>query len=107
MKKYFFYTLFLVTWVSSCSSIKDNELDDNKVKLNALNDFLETQIKTPQKDIIIIAEKINSNETIKVFKGDSVVYSPTNILREGGVDISLYNEKDSVKMKKKYYNLCG
>lgn len=104
MKKRIFCILFFATLISSCSSIKGNELDDNKDKLNALNDYLETQIKTPTKEIIIIEEKINSNETIEIFKGDSVVYSPTNIVREGGIDISLYNEKDWVKMKKKYYN---
>ena len=59
MKKYFFYTLFLVTWVSSCSSIKDNELDGNKDKLNAnkkkLNDV--KVMKLVDKHIVVLINK--------------------------------------------------
>lgn len=99
-----FKVMFLLYLVSSCSATINDTSNDYKDKCSALNEFLKTENKDPTKGVIVLKEKYNSNRTIEKFKGDSVVYTPTNIIREGGVSLSLYRVKDWVKMKKKYYN---
>lgn len=72
MKKHILlYISILGILLSSCSSIKD----DYKAKSNALNDFLKKEIKDTINSIVIVKQKLNSNETIaKIQRGYNTVY---------------------------------
>lgn len=95
--------MFLLYLVSSCSAVTNETSNDYRDKSIVLNEFLKSEIKDSTKGVIVLKEKYNSNRTVERFKGDSVVYSPTNIIREGGVSLSLYKEKYWSEMKEKYW----
>lgn len=95
--------MFLLYLVSSCSVVTNDASNDYGDKYIALNEFLKSEIRDSTKGVIVLKEKYNSNRTVERFKGDSVVYSPTNIIREGGVGLSLYKEKYWSEMKEKYW----
>lgn len=115
MNRYIICTVIGLTFILSCATTNNKKKvlrskpdiatnDSIRDKYEALNDYFDKEVKDKPQKVIIIKEKINPNETINTFKGDSTVYSPTRIVREGGVNISLYSQKDWVKMKKKYFN---
>ena len=93
--------------IIGCSVNKSNQ-SYKQDPLDALNDFLETQLVDKDEEIIIIKERSNSDEAIMIFKGDSLEFSDSEgkvrlekPIREGGVDFPLYNQKEWVKMKNK------
>lgn len=99
--------------IMSCSTIKD-EQSIKQDQYDAINDFLETQIKDKTKEIIVLKEKSSTDETIKIFRGGLLEFSDSTRLvrlekpiRDGGVNFPLYNEKDWKKMKNKYGNKKG
>lgn len=99
--------------IMSCSTIKD-EQSIKQDQYDAINDFLETQIKDKTKEIIVLKEKSSTDETIKIFRGGVLEFSDSARLvrlekpiRDGGVNFPLYNEKDWKKMKNKYGNKKG
>lgn len=96
MKKSIYLLPFLIL-ICSCSSTKD--------KYEAVNNYLETTVKDTIKEIIILKEKLNPNETIYIFK-DANEYervSKTDVKKgDVTVDTLLYNEKDWKKMDQKY-----
>jgi hypothetical protein len=87
MKKEILITLLIISLISSCSSTKD--------KHEALNEYFNTVVKDTSKDIIVIKNKINSNQTIEIFK-EGTIYGETKL------DTILYNERDWKKMEKRY-----
>ncbi|MBF4473752.1 hypothetical protein [Flavobacterium sp. HJJ] len=82
-----FIILLIILLISSCSPTKD--------KHQALNDYVNTVVKDTFQEIIIIKNKINSNQTIDIFKFGTI-YGETKL------DTILYNERDWRKMEKKY-----
>lgn len=93
MKKEIFITLLIILLISSCSSTKD--------KHQALNDYFNTIIKDTSKEIIIIKDKINSNQTIEIFKVNDVIIA-IDSEGNGKTNTTLYNEKYWNKMYEKY-----
>jgi hypothetical protein len=92
MKKEIFITLLIILLISSCSSTKD--------KRQALNDYLHTVVSDTSKEIIIIKNKINSNQTIEIFNVNDIIAIDSNGI--GKTDTTLYNEKNWKKIKKRY-----
>jgi len=91
-----------ILFVTSCSLIR-NEQSFRQNQNDALNDFLETKITNETDSLVIIKGKIKNEETIKIFHGDYIIYPDTSyVRREGGVEPPFYNEKNWLKMKKKY-----
>lgn len=96
MIKHIIYTLLFL--FSSSSFSQKNE------RFNAINDYLDTMINTNE-EIIIVKEKITSNETIGIFQGTISIDPGTKKTdRFGGADDSLYIEKYWKIMKGKYSN---
>lgn len=97
MKKYMHSFLFILFFISNLLHGQD--------KNQAINDYLDTVIKDKNQKLIIIKEKINSDKTIEIFRG-TVYLDPTTkkLVREGGVEKPLYNDKDWEIMKNKYKN---
>lgn len=74
-----------------------------KDKLEAINGYLDTILKDKPKKIIITSEKINTNETIRMFLCDeNNTYLCQYKVWENNENVFLYNKEDFVKMKKKY-----
>lgn len=95
MKKYFI-SIFLISFNFFFSQDKNQ----------ALSDYLNTISSDYNHGVIIIKEKINSNNTIDIFKGKTYVDSITRKLKRDnreGIKSPLYDEADWIKMKKKYY----
>lgn len=74
-----------------------------KDKIEAINSYLDTILKEKLKKIIITKEKINTNETIRLFLCDEYnTYLCQYKVWENRENVLLYNEEDFVKMKKEY-----
>ncbi|WP_269240758.1 hypothetical protein [Flavobacterium limnophilum] len=74
-----------------------------KDKIEAINSYLDTTLKEKSEKIIITKEKINTNETIRMFLCDE--YNPFLCkykVWENRENVLLYNEEDFIKMKKEY-----
>lgn len=94
MKKHIIYSLLLLLSFSSFSQEKD--------KFNAINDYLDS-MTNPNEEILIVKEKISSNETLFIFQGTISIDPDTKKLdRFDGVDEPLYTEKLWKIMKNKY-----
>jgi hypothetical protein len=100
MKLKIHYIIILLIILSSCSTSKD--------KFNALNDYLNIELKdstkrmviNKTKGIIIVEEKISPNYTIEKF--DECVLSAYHLGYQFRGDTTLYNVKNWTKMKNKY-----
>jgi hypothetical protein len=92
MKKEIFTTLLIISLISSCSPTKD--------KHQALNDYLHTVVSDTLKEIIIIKNKINSNQTIEIFNVKDIISIDSKGI--GKPDTTLYNEIDWKKMEERY-----
>lgn len=99
MKNYFFYTvitlLFITNTLSAQSTIE---------KYKALNDYIETIIKDTSQVMFVAKEKINPNETLKIFKLNDIMIIDS--AGNGRQDNMLYKKKDFEKMQKEYKNKC-
>jgi hypothetical protein len=94
MKKHIIYSFLLLFSFSSFSQEKD--------KFNAINDYLDSII-IPNEEILVVKEKISSNETLFIFQGTISIDPDTKKLeRFDGVDEPLYTEKLWEIMKNKY-----
>jgi hypothetical protein len=72
------------------------------VRFIAINDYLDS-MTDPNEEILIVKEKISSNETLFIFQGDITIDTDTKKPdRYGGVDEPLYTEKQWKIMKNKY-----
>ena len=86
------------------SQTKSNLKLDEKEKLEAINDYFETIIKDTTQVIFVATEKINSNETLKIFGLNDIMIIDS--VGNGIGDNTLYNKKDFEIMKTKYKNKC-
>jgi hypothetical protein len=102
MKKYFFYNAFALLTAFFFSNTLFAQSTNERYQ--ALNDYLETIIKDTTQVIYIAKEKINSNETLKVFKLNDIMIIDSN--GNGKGDTTLYKTKDFKVMEKKYQNNC-
>jgi len=102
MKNYFFYNAFALLTVFFFSNTMFPQSTNERYQ--ALNDYLETIIKDTTQVIYIAKEKINSNETLKVFKLNEIMIIDSD--GNGKEDTTLYKEKDFEVMEKKYQNNC-
>lgn len=99
MRKKIIYILIISFTISSFCSKDDNHYA-------AINDYLETVVKNPNQEIIIIREKISTNQTLNIFRGQVLKESNKNQLeeREDGVKSPLYQKKYWKIMEKKYHD---
>jgi hypothetical protein len=101
MKKLFF--IFLVITISCKISYSQTENE----KYDAVNTYLMTLIKDPNKTTIIVKEKISTNQNLKLFaegKLNDTAFERRNGIqvREGGILEPLYDETDFQKMRQEY-----
>lgn len=88
--------VFLIALYCSCSITKNENAP--------INDYLETQ-KIDDQKIMIIAEKINNNTTIAIFKGEEYLEPLSNKYeRNEGVKAPFFDETKWTKMKALYEN---
>lgn len=73
-------------------------------KYKALNAYFETIIKDTTQNVYVAKEKINSNETLKIFGLNEIMV--IDHFGNGKGDTSLYNKNAYEKMKKKHKNSC-
>ena len=102
MKKYFFYNAFALLTAFFFSNTLFAQSTNERYQ--ALNDYLETIIKDTTQVIYVAKEKINSNETLKIFKLNEIMIIDSD--GNGKEDTTLYKKKDFKVMEKKYQNNC-
>jgi hypothetical protein len=102
MKNYFFYTVIILLFITNFSNTLFAQPTSEKYK--ALNDYFETIIKDTTQVVFVANEKINSNETLKIFGLNDIMFIDS--AGNGTGDTTLYNKKDFEKMKKEYENKC-
>ena len=102
MKKYFFYSIIIILSVSNFSHTLFAQ--SQKEKDRALNEYFETIIKDTSQVVFVAKEKINSNETLKIFGLNDIMI--IDAAGNGKGDDTLYNKKDFEIMKTKYKNKC-
>ncbi|WP_374173098.1 hypothetical protein [Flavobacterium tructae] len=81
----------------------------SKDKYNAINDYLTVLVKDTTKTIVIVKEKISTNEALRLFSGgklNDIPFSRVNDIEEraGGILEPVYNEKYFQKMRRRYQN---
>lgn len=81
--------------LSSCSTSKD--------KYNALNNYINLEIKDTTKNIIVVKEKVSANMTIEILKSSQIISLDSK--KTGSLDTILFHEKEWKKMKKKHENI--
>jgi hypothetical protein len=102
MKNYFFYTVIILLCITNFSNVLFAQSANEKYK--ALNDYFETIYKDSTQVIFVGREKINSNETLKIFGLNDIMMIDAD--GNGKGDDALYNKKDFEIMEAKYKNKC-
>lgn len=102
MKNYFIYNVIILLFITNFSNALFAQSTNEKHK--ALNDYLETIIKDTTQVVFIAREKINSNETLKIFGLNHIVI--VDFAENGIGKGTLFKMKDFAKMKKEYKNRC-
>lgn len=102
MKNYFFYTVIILLLIANFSNTLFAQQKNEKYE--ALNAYFETIIKDTTQTVYVAKEKINSNETLKIFGLNDIMI--IDRFGNGKGDTKLYNKKDFEKMEKKYKNKC-
>jgi hypothetical protein len=102
MKKYYFYSSVILLFFFTLS--QSLFAQSQKEKNRALNDYFETIYKDTTQVIFVAREKINSNETLKIFGLNDIMIIDS--AGKGKEDNALYNKKDFEIMNAKYKNKC-
>jgi hypothetical protein len=102
MKKNIFYSFIILLFFSTLSQSLFSQSQSEKNR--AINDYFQTIYKDTTQVIFISREKINSNETLKIFGLNDIMIIDAD--GNGKGDNSLYNKKDFEIMKTKYENKC-
>lgn len=102
MKNYLFYITVIFLFAFNFSNRLFAQLSNEKHK--ALNDYLETIIKDTTQIVFVAKEKINSNETLKIFGLNDLMIIDSK--GNGKGDYNLYKKKDFKKMKEEYKDRC-
>ena len=71
MKNYFFYTAIILLVITNFSNSLFAQKKNEKYK--ALNAYFETIIKDTTQNVYVAKEKINSNETLKIFGLNKII----------------------------------
>ena len=75
MKNYFFYTVIILLLTANFSNTLFAQQKNEKYE--ALNAYFETIIKDTTQNVYVAKEKINSNETLKIFElNDIMIIDP-------------------------------
>ena len=102
MKNYFFYTVIILLSITNFSNTLFAQSTNEKYK--ALNDYFEKIIKDTTQVVFVAKEKINSNETLKIFGLNDIMIIDS--AGNGRGDSMSYKKKDFETMKTKYKNKC-
>jgi hypothetical protein len=102
MKKYYFYSSVILLFFFTLS--QSLFAQSQKEKNRALNDYFETIYKDTTQVIFVAREKINSNETLKIFGLNDIMIIDS--AGKGKGDNALFNKKDFEIMNAKYKNKC-
>ena len=102
MKKYYLFTIITLLFFSTLSQSLFSQ--SQKEKNRAINDYFEKIYKDTTQVIFVAREKINSNETLKIFGLNDIMIIDAD--GNGKGDDTLYDKKDFEIMKAKYKNKC-
>ncbi|CAH0337340.1 hypothetical protein FVB9288_03095 [Flavobacterium sp. CECT 9288] len=102
MKKYYLFTIITLLFFSTLSQSLFSQ--SQKEKNRAINDYFEKIYKDTTQVIFVAREKINSNETLKIFGLNDIMIIDAD--GNGKGDDTLYDKKDFEIMKTKYKNKC-
>ncbi|TWI01296.1 hypothetical protein IQ05_00872 [Flavobacterium tiangeerense] len=102
MKKYYLYSIIILLFFSTLSQSLFSQ--SQKEKNRAINDYFEKIYKDTTQVIFVAREKINSNETLKIFGLNDIMI--IDAAGNGKGDDTLYDKKDFEIMKAKYKNKC-
>ncbi|CAH0337314.1 hypothetical protein FVB9288_03069 [Flavobacterium sp. CECT 9288] len=102
MKKIILYLTLFITYLHY-SQTKSYHKNDEKEKLEAINNYFETIIKDSNREVYIAQEKLNSNLTLEIFEQKFIQSIDLN----GNIEAEnhLFNEKEWKKLKKENQDL--
>ena len=103
MKKNIFYSFIILLFFTSLSQSLFSQSQSEKNR--TINAYFETIYRDTTQNIFISREKINSNETLKIFGLNDIMIIDAD--GNGRGDNSLYNKKDFEIMKIKNENKCS
>lgn len=102
MKKYNLFKIITLLFFSTISQSLFSQ--SQKERNRAINDYFETIYKDTTQVIFVAREKINSNETLKIFGLNDIMI--IDAAGNGKGDDVLYNKRDFKIMEAKYKNTC-